>query len=393
MAHRALACVPAAVCFADGCRSSSWKPHVVHAETVPGKHTAVQCQGAATQGLLSPAVEHITGSVVVTRFRQATLHYLSNFSRGQRIELDITKEHVCNSMNNYSVEVTPAAARNIKDFRTLSLRPHTAVNVTYLPNSKPEETVEVCRRLVDAELDPVAHVPARSFADLAEVDKYFEALRSAGVQRILVLGGGAAAPRGNLTETMEILDSGLVTRHGFSSVGVAAHPEGHPDVAEEVLMEALVRKVRWAREHGVHLYFATQFCFEPEPIMRWEAKVRELLQRELGVEAASLPRIHLGVAGPAKIANLIKFATMSGVGESMQFVTKHTGNAMKLMSTAAPDELIVGIASYQASDADCLISAMHFYPFGGVQKTVNWANQVESGSFSFAVDGKGFEVE
>jgi len=158
-------------------------------------------------------------------------------------------------------------------------------------------------------------------------------------------------------------------------------------------VEALVRKVRWAREHGVHLYFATQFCFEPEPIMRWEAKVRELLQRELGVEAASLPRIHLGVAGPAKIANLIKFATMSGVGESMQFVTKHTGNAMKLMSTAAPDELIVGIASYQASDADCLISAMHFYPFGGVQKTVNWANQVESGSFSFAVDGKGFEVE
>jgi methylenetetrahydrofolate reductase (NADPH) len=191
---------------------------------------------------------------------------------------------------------------------------------------------------------------------------------------------------------MQILDSGLVIRHGFAAVGVAAHPEGHPDVAEDVLMEALVRKARWGQEHGVELYFATQFCFEPEPIIRWEARVRERLQRELGEDAASLPRIHLGVAGPAKIASLIKFATMSGVGQSIRFVTKHTGNAMKLVSTAAPDELIVRIASHQSSETDCLISGLHLYPFGGVRKTLDWANLVEAGKFSFSANGQGFDV-
>jgi len=77
----------------------------------------------------------------------------------------------------------------------------------------------------------------------------------------------------------------------------------------------------------------------------------------------------------------------------MQFVTKHAGNAVKLMSTAAPDELLVGIAKYQALDEECLIAGMHLYPFGGVQKTVNWANQVVLGSFSLGVDGQSFAVE
>jgi len=300
---------------------------------------------------------------------------------------------ICKCMRDYSIEVTPAAAGRIKDLQSLALRPHTTVNVTYLPNSSPAETVEVCRRLVDARLEPVAHVPARSFANLDEVDEYFKALRTVGVQRILVLGGSATVPRGKLTETMDILDSGLVTQHGFVSVGVAAHPEGHPDIAEDVLMDALVRKARWARQHGVELYFATQFCFEPEPIIEWESKLRKRLLHDLGGDIKALPRVHLGLAGPAKIGNLIKFAAMSGVGQSMQFVSKHAGNAMKLMSTAAPDALLVGIASYQASEPDCLIAGMHFYPFGGVQKTVNWANQVEAGRFSLGNDGQGFVVE
>jgi methylenetetrahydrofolate reductase (NADPH) len=303
------------------------------------------------------------------------------------------REELCSCLENYSIEVTPAVAKRIKDFGSLGLPPHSVVNVTYLPNSEVAETIEVCRLLKEAQLCPVAHVPARSFASLGEVDEYFKQLRSVGVDQILVLAGGVATPCGELSEAMDILNSGLVTNHGFRLVGVAAHPEGHPDVADDVLMDALIRKVRWAREQGVELYFATQFCFEPEPIIKWEAQVRERLLQEFGGVATSLPRIHLGLAGPAKIASLIKFASFAGIGQSMRFFAKYTDNALKLATTAAPDALLLGIASYKASESDCLISSLHFYPFGGFGSTVRWANQVKFGKFTFTRDGLNLVVE
>ena len=43
---------------------------------------------------------------------------------------------------------------------------------------------------------------------------------------------------------------------------MAAHPEGHPVIPDDVLMEVLVRKVRWGASTGTDLYLETQFCFE-----------------------------------------------------------------------------------------------------------------------------------
>lgn len=101
--------------------------------------------------------------------------------------------------------------------------------------------------------------------------------------------------------------------------------------------------------------------------------------------------MHIGVAGPAKIVNLIKFATMSGVGPSIRFVKKYTGNVFKLATTAAPDELISGLAAYQTQEPACLIRTLHFYPFGGMAPTLKWANAARAGSFDQT--SSGFTVE
>jgi hypothetical protein len=42
----------------------------------------------------------------------------------------------------------------------------------------------------------------------------------------------------------------------------------------------------------------------------------------------------------------------------------------------ATTALLLGIASHKASESDCLISALHFYPFGGFGSTVRWASQI-----------------
>ena len=196
-------------------------------------------------------------------------------------------------LQNYSIEVTPGQARKIKDFGAVAgLRAGTAVNVTCLPGADPAESVDICARLTEAGLRPVAHVPARNFLDVDAVRDYVTGLRGVGVDEVLALGGGAPTPVGALHETMQLLEAGLFA--GFARIGVAAHPEGHPDVAAAELDDAMARKVAWAKREGVELcvrraapgvfgsgprgrrYLETQFCFDAAPIVSWESRPRRL---------------------------------------------------------------------------------------------------------------------
>ena len=58
---------------------------------------------------------------------------------------------------------------------------------------------------------------------------------------------------------------------------------------------------------------ATQFCFEAAPVIAWANR--------LAAEGITLP-IHIGVAGPAKLQTLIKFAISCGVGASLARAAK-----------------------------------------------------------------------
>ena len=255
--------------------------------------------------------------------------------------------------------------------------------MTYLVGADIDESISICARLVDGGMRPVAHVPARAFVTMGDAEDYLSRLRGVGVEDVLVLGGGAPQPAGELHETMQILESGLLQRYEFKTVGVAAHPEGHPDIPEDELLDALLRKAAWARDHGVDLYFETQFCFEPEPIVEWEKRTRAALTSHLkgtdsnvkvadGTRPAAhsdgwLPSVRLGVAGPAKISSLIKFGTMSGVGNSLNFVSKYAGNVFKLATKMGPDELILGVAEHRREDPECMIEGF-IHPSGGSRR-------------------------
>ena len=86
---------------------------------------------------------------------------------------------------------------------------------------------------------------------------------------------------------------------------------------------------------------------------------------------------------------------MSGVGNSLRFLTKYSGNVLKLASKAAPDEVVAGVAAHGDEECDSLIEGLHYYPFGGFASTLRWANAVEQGDFSMhsaEQEGDGFTV-
>lgn len=285
-------------------------------------------------------------------------------------------------VRGFSVETTPGSAAKVDDFGAL-LPAGTTVNVTQLPGSSVSDTVAVCRRLRAEGMEPVPHIAARSIESHAALANYLEGLtEEAAIAEVLVIGGGVDSPVGPYAETMDVLRSGQLESAGIRKVGVAGHPEGSPDISADGLATALRAKNEWAAATGIETYIETQFCFDAGAILKWEKSIRD---------AGNALPIHIGVPGLASLKTLLKFAQVSGIGPSMRVLTRQTRNIARLLTVQAPDKLLVGLADGLQADPDCLIRHLHFYPFGGLAKTVSWVDQVVAGEFSLNNKG-GFDT-
>ena len=293
-----------------------------------------------------------------------------------------TIEQIQRAATDWSIEVTPTGATKIESFRDC-LNPGATVNVTFLPGSDPADTVAVAQRLHNDGMRPVPHLAARSLKDAGQLDELLAAYTAqCGVEEVLVIGGGVDKPVGAFTSSMEVLQTGLIQKHGIRSIGVAGHPEGSPDITDDEIAEALAAKNELADREGLGLYIETQFCFEPDMVLDWEKRVRDQGNR--------LP-IRIGIPGPATIKTLFRFAQISGIGPSMRFVAKQAKNVAKLMTVQSPHLLIAGLAEGMAADEDCLIQHLHFYPFGGFAKTAAYAGAIAEGRIELLSKG-GFDV-
>ena len=293
-----------------------------------------------------------------------------------------TIEMISKAAAEWSIEVTPTGATKIESFRDC-LSPGTTVNVTFLPGTDPAETIAVAERLLNDGMRPVPHLAARSLRDADQLDELLAAFTSrCGVEEVLCIGGGVDKPVGAFDATIQVLETGLIQKHGIRSVGVAGHPEGSPDITDEEIAAALAAKNALAARDGLNLYIETQFCFEADIVLDWE--------RRVGAAGNTLP-IRIGIPGPATIKTLFRFAQISGIGPSMRFVAKQAKNVAKLMTVQSPHMLITGLAEGMAADDACLIRHFHYYPFGGFARTAAYAGGVAEGNIELLPKG-GFDV-
>lgn len=292
-------------------------------------------------------------------------------------------DQIIDFMSTTTLEVTPGGAAKIDDFREV-LRDNQIVYVTFLPGSDFRDTVTTVKKLKDQGMRPVPHFAARSIPSKAFFEENLKMLTSeTGVEEALLIGGGVDNPVGEFTESMQILRLGLFEKYGIKSLGVAGHPEGSPDIPEAEVVRAMLDKNAYAKQSPMHFYIATQFCFEAEPLIAWDRKIR--------AEGNELP-IHIGIPGLATIKTLMKHAQACGIGNSMRFIAKQARNVAKLMSVSEPDKLIRDLAIYKATDPSCGIVQSHLYPLGGLKKSAAWLYAVQDGNFELNKKG-GFKTD
>jgi methylenetetrahydrofolate reductase (NADPH) len=220
------------------------------------------------------------------------------------------------------------------------------------------------RRLRDLGYEPVPHIAARRLTTKASLEKRLALLADdAGVSDVLVIGGGRPRPAGDFDSSLAVLATGLLDRYRIQDIGVAGHPEGNPDFPEDVAIAALRLKQAFGERSGARVRVVTQFGFDPQRAIEWATA--------LSRHGIDLP-VHVGVAGPAKLTTLLKYAATCGVGSSIDFLKKRAFSIAALATNQSPETVVGPIEHHWRSYADSAIKQIHVFPFGGIEKAAEW---------------------
>ncbi|MEQ8966880.1 MAG: metFprotein [Azospirillaceae bacterium] len=286
-------------------------------------------------------------------------------------------------LDGFSVETSTGAAAKIDSFAA-HLPPGTRVFIACLPGQDLGAIVATARRLSGEGLVPVPHLPARSLPGEAALDAYLARLTGeAGVTDVLVIGGGVERPVGSFDSSMQVIESGLLDKHGIRRIGVAGHPEGNRDIGSAGLHQAMLEKNAYAARTGLDLHIVTQFAFDAQALVNWD--------KHLTVQGNRLP-IHIGLAGPASLKSLLHYAALCGIGNSVNVLRRRALSLARLTTVSAPDGVVRDLARYRATDPDARITRAHFYTFGGFKRAADWLSRARAGDFRLDDHG-GFTVD
>ena len=274
---------------------------------------------------------------------------------------------IAEAIQGFSIEVMPRTAAKIESFAAILPR-GTRVYIAHIDGTPIEEMVETARRIAAEGFEVMPHFPARSIPSKAALADWIARYQGeAGVTSALLLGGGIAQPRGEFHCSMQLMETGLFDAAGFTRLHVPGHPEGNRDIdadgTEANVMAALNWKQAYSERTDAAMAIATQFVFEAAPVVAWAGRLREA-----GVD---LP-IHVGVAGPAKLQTLIKFAIACGVGPSLKVLQKRAMDVSKLLLPYEPTDVIAELAAHKAANPEFNITNVHFFPLDGIGKTAEY---------------------
>ena len=281
------------------------------------------------------------------------------------------KHDLSKIMHKFSIEVMPRTAEKIADFGSL-LPKKTDVYIAHLEGTPINAMVETASRLVQSEFNVVPHFPARIIENKKVLENWIKQYSDLGINKALILAGSPIKTIGEFKSSMDLLSTELFDKYNFKEIFCAGHPEGNKDIdfdgTDRNLMSALKWKNDFFQRTQINWSLTTQFCFEVEPIIQWEKRLFE--------ENINVP-INIGVAGPAKLQTMIKYAMMCGVGPSIRVLEKRGKDLTKLLLPYTPAKFLSDLSDYKEANKKSNINALHFFPLGGIQKTTEFISEVK----------------
>jgi len=293
------------------------------------------------------------------------------------------KSAISSFVTGYSIEATTHDLDKVQDFPDF-IPAGTNVYIAHVPGAGLSDLAEMAERLLKLGYEPVPHIVSRRLTGPGELDAALAQMQQRGVHHVLVIAGDLPAPEGEFEGAMDVLNTGLLEKHGIRTLGVSGHPEGNANISDAVLNQALDDKARYAAGSGLDVHIVTQFGFDTTALPKWEEVTT--------ARGITLP-IHVGMAGPTSLKRLINMGVRCGIGASMRMLTKRASAVANMLKVTGPDKQIAAYARYVTGYPDSRITRAHFFALGGVEKTARWANAVTEGRFTLHDDGAGFDAD
>jgi len=255
---------------------------------------------------------------------------------------------------NAKYELLPL--KNVRD-QAAAVPPKSQVTVTASPQHTLETTLEVSEFVVGLGHAVTPHFSARMTRDKAHLAALLARAKQIGLTRVFVVGGDAKEP-GDFKDGLSLLRAMSELGHPFEHVGVPAYPDGHAEISDDALMQALKDKQQYADS------MTTQMCFDPEKVATWVGQIRR--------EGVTLP-INLGIPGALEITKLMTIAARIGVGQSTKFLSKNLGLVGALVNPGAygADTFLKSMAD-EIADPSAKIAGIHIFTMNQVPSTAAW---------------------
>ena len=235
------------------------------------------------------------------------------------------------------------------------------ITITASPSKGLGATLDLAERLHGHGYAVVPHLAARMINGRSELEEISARLTGKGISRIFVPGGDAD-PAGDYQDALGVLEDLKALGRPFEHVGITGYPESHPTITDDMTVQSMWDKRRFAT------HIVSNLTFDPGAIRSW---VRRLRAR--GVEMPLL----LGIPGPVERTKLVAMATKIGVGESTRFLVKHKGTFARL---AAPGgftgERFLEKCAPALGEPGALVEGLHVFTFNQIAETETWRTEL-----------------
>ena len=235
------------------------------------------------------------------------------------------------------------------------------LTVTASPSKGLQPTLDLAERLTGHGYAVVPHLAARMVRDKAELSEICDRLVGKGITRVFVPGGDADPP-GAYADALSLLEDLAALGNPFTQVGITGYPESHPTITDDVTIQSMWDKRRYAT------HVVSNLTFDPAVLAAWVRRMR--------ARGITMPLL-LGIPGPVDRAKLLSMAGKIGVGESTRFLAKNKGTFARL---AAPggftgEKFLLKCAAELAAPESGL-EGLHVFTFNQVAETETWRREL-----------------